>query len=64
MSDNIELIFFNMVTNIIKQQNTILLKEIAKKIDKDESYMLEKYLKPEYYLPIIYAKDKFNSSIR
>jgi hypothetical protein len=53
-----------MIKNIIKSQNEKLLKDIAVHIGKDESYMIEKYLKPEYYLPIIYAKRKFDSGIR
>lgn len=61
---DLDMIVFNMIKNIIKSQNEKLLKDIAVHIGKDESYMIEKYLKPEYYLPIIYAKRKFDSGIR
>lgn len=44
---------FSILTNIIIKQNRRLLIELAKKHDLDEEYMLQKYLQPAYYLPVI-----------
>lgn len=38
----------NFINNIIKQQNIILIKKIAKDYGRDESKMLEKYNKGDY----------------
>lgn len=45
-------IIFKLITNIIIAQNTELLKKLAKANNLDEKYLLDKYLRPEYYLPI------------
>ena len=44
---------FDMFKNIIIEQNKQLLKEVAKITGKNEAILIEKYIKPEYYLPII-----------
>ena len=44
---------FAFITNIIKAQNEVLLEEIAKQYKKSGFLLKEKYLTPEYYLPII-----------
>ena len=47
---------FNIFKNIIIAQNKELLKAIAEKHDVDYEYLLEKYLKPAYYLPVVAKK--------
>jgi len=44
---------FDLFKNIIIQENTILLKKISETTGIEENILIEKYLKPEYYLPII-----------
>lgn len=44
---------FVMLKNIIVAQNELLLKRVAEEAGIDEDYLKEKYIKPEYYLPII-----------
>jgi hypothetical protein len=44
---------FTILTNIIMKQNSLLLKEIAKQHNIDEDYLMQKYLQPSYYLPVI-----------
>lgn len=44
---------FNVFKNIIIEQNKVLLKQVAEFTGLQEQYLLEKYIKPEYYLPII-----------
>lgn len=44
---------FDIFKNIIIEQNKILLKEVAKVTGKDEQILLNKYIKPDFYLPII-----------
>jgi hypothetical protein len=46
-------IAFHVLKEILYLQNMELLKKIAKSIGVSESYMLEKYLKPCHYLPLI-----------
>lgn len=43
---------FNMFKFMTIKQNRILLAQIAKDYNLNESRLLEKYLKPEYYLPV------------
>lgn len=43
----------DVFTNIIKEQNRAFLAEIAKAYNLDYKYLEKKYIKPEYYLPII-----------
>ena len=42
-----------MIVNIIKKYNEELLRHISKKFKLDEQVILDKYLVPYYYMPII-----------
>lgn len=42
-----------MIVNIIYKYNEDLIKRISKKYNLDEEKMLEKYLTPYHYMPII-----------
>lgn len=53
---------FNMFRNIIMRQNEKLLEAIARDYRKHEHVLREKYLKPDYYLPIIVATMNNGSS--
>ena len=53
---------FTILTNIIKQQNTKLLKEVAQKYNIDETYLTNKYLQPAYYLPVITSTKSCSST--
>lgn len=44
---------YNIFKNIIIKQNKDLLKRIAKDYNIDFDYLANKYIVPEYYLPII-----------
>jgi hypothetical protein len=44
---------FQIIKNIIIQENKVLLQRIAKKYKKNEEDFIKQYLKPEYYLPVI-----------
>ena len=44
---------FGIIKNIIMSQNHLFLKQISKETGLDEDYLKEKYIKPDYYLPII-----------
>jgi hypothetical protein len=46
-------IIFELFKNIIISNNKILLKDIAKETGLDEQYLIDKYLQPAYYLPIV-----------
>jgi hypothetical protein len=46
-------VIFSVFKNIIIEQNKKLLKELAMDIGKSEKYMLDRYVRPEFYLPII-----------
>lgn len=39
----------NIIQEMIKKQNKELIKHIAKTLNIDEKYLLEKYYKPSYY---------------
>jgi hypothetical protein len=43
----------NMLVNITKKQNELLIRFLSTKLNMDEDYMIEKYLIPLYYMPII-----------
>jgi hypothetical protein len=47
------LIICELFRNIIIEQNKLFLKQISEKYNIKYEYLIEKYLKPEYYLPII-----------
>jgi hypothetical protein len=42
-----------MLVEIIKKQNKELIGTISKQFDLDEEIMMNKYLMPYYYMPII-----------
>lgn len=44
---------YEIFKNVIIAQNRALLKLIAKDFGRCEQRLLERYLKPEYYLPIV-----------
>jgi len=44
---------FNMFKNMIIAQNKELLKRLAKDLKRNEQAMIDRYVKPEFYLPII-----------
>ncbi len=44
---------FEILKNVIVEQNKALIKQIAKDYLRTESRLLHRYLKPEYYLPIL-----------
>ena len=44
---------FTMLKNIIIAQNHAFLERVADESGLDVDYLKEKYLKPDYYLPII-----------
>ena len=46
-------IVFDIFKNVIIEQNKILLKKISEVTGIDEDHLLETYIKPEYYLPVI-----------
>jgi len=48
-----ENITFELLTELIKNQNIMLLKHIAKKYKLDEEELLNKFLKKNYYIPFI-----------
>lgn len=52
---------FDIFKTTIIEQNKLLLKEIATKFDLDYDKLLEKYIKPEYYLPVIVKTSDDNS---
>lgn len=49
---------FQMFKYITIKQNRELLKQIAKDFNMNESRLLERYLKQEYYLPVIQITQK------
>jgi hypothetical protein len=51
-------IVFDIFKNIIIEQNKILLKKISEVTGIDEDHLLETYIKPEYYLPVITKSQK------
>ena len=44
---------FNIFKNVIIEQNKVLLKQISDKYNIDYDYLVEKYIDPQYYLPVI-----------
>lgn len=43
----------HMIVNIIKEQNKELISTVSKRFNLDEEQMMQKYLIPYYYMPII-----------
>lgn len=48
-----EKLIFDIFKTIIIEQNKILLKEVSRKFDLDYDELLKKYIKPEYFLPVV-----------
>lgn len=46
-------VILDVFKNIIIEQNKEFLKEVSKAYNIDYDYLINKYLKPEYYLPIV-----------
>lgn len=46
-------IAFNVIKNIIIEQNKVLLKRLADELNLDYEELIEKYLKPDFYLPVV-----------
>lgn len=44
---------FSIFKNVIMEQNKQLLKIIAEKYDLDYDELLQKYLTPDHYLPVV-----------
>lgn len=44
---------YEMVKNVIKNQNRQLIERIAEDFGRNKERLLQRYLKPEYYLPIV-----------
>ncbi len=53
---------FAVIKNIIIEQNKELLKLIAKKYNLDYDMLVEKYITPTYYLPVVQKTDKQNKT--
>lgn len=49
---------FQMFKYMTIAQNKELIKQIAKDFKLSESILLERYLKPEYYLPVVQKNDR------
>lgn len=50
-------IAFGVIKNIIIEQNKELLKVIAKQYSLDYEVLVEKYITPTYYLPVVQVSD-------
>lgn len=53
MNNKMNKMVFDMFKNIIIEQNKELLHQVSQLTGKDEKILLEKYIKPDFYLPII-----------
>lgn len=49
---------FQIFKNILIEQNKEFIKDLAKQFHKKEDELLKKYLKPDYYLPMISKSKK------
>lgn len=49
-------VMFDIIKNVIIQENKLLLQKIASKYKMDIDYLMDVYIKPEYYLPIVDPK--------
>lgn len=49
---------FNMISSMIKEQNKELLKQVAKVTNIPYQDLIDKYLKPDYYLPIVMTHEQ------
>jgi hypothetical protein len=48
---------FGVIKNVIIEQNKELLKIIAKQYQLDYDILVEKYITPAYYLPVVQVTD-------
>lgn len=48
-----EKLIFDIFKSVIIEQNKLLLKEVSLRFGLDYQELLDKYIKPEYYLPVI-----------
>ena len=53
---------FAAIKNTIISQNKEFLLDLSKKFKLDYDYLCEKYIKPEYYLPIVSWSEHSNAS--
>ena len=51
-------IAFGVIKNVIVEQNKQLLKIIAEKYKLDYDELVNKYITPQYYLPVVKITDK------
>lgn len=54
-------VMFDIIKNIIIEQNKILLKHVADKTNLDYETLCKKYIQPAYYLPIVVKDTKPNT---
>jgi mRNA deadenylase 3'-5' endonuclease subunit Ccr4 len=57
-----EKMMFAAIKNTIIEQNKAFLLDLSKKFKLDYNYLCEKYIKPEYYLPIVSWAERNNAS--
>lgn len=50
---NFDKLIFDIFKTIIIEQNKLLLREISTRFSLDYDELLKKYIRPEYYLPVI-----------
>jgi hypothetical protein len=53
---------FGVIKNVLIEQNKQLLKIVAEKHNLDYEELVEKYITPQYYLPVIQVADKKNDT--
>ena len=53
---DMEMMSFKIVRNILVEQNRRLIVQLSRDYGLDSEKMLESYLRPEFYLPILYKK--------
>lgn len=56
-----EKVIFQLFKDIIIKQNQVFIEDIAKYFKRDPDYLKAKYIKPEYYLPILERSKKKTS---
>ncbi len=57
-----EKIIFQLFKQIIIKQNQEFIEDLAKTFKRDSEELKEKYIKPEYYLPILIRSKKTNDN--
>jgi hypothetical protein len=53
---------FGVIKNVIIEQNKELLKLISEKHNLDYDMLVQKYITPEYYLPVVRKTNKQNKT--